>query len=109
MKIRNRTLVLGLVLVLVGIACVALFAGKARAEEDDDWMNGGPHPPISGNGWAIDEDGIMTVVSDAGWQDFLANGPGDWIWEYEDATVIERVQKLIIGKNVTTLSIYDPT
>ncbi|PKM40035.1 MAG: hypothetical protein CVV04_07125 [Firmicutes bacterium HGW-Firmicutes-9] len=109
MKIRNRTLFLGLFLVLVGIACVALLQSTSKAEEDDDWMNGGPHPPISGNGWAIDEDGIMTVVSDAGWQDFLANGPGDWIWEYEDATVIERVQKLIIGKNVTTLSIYDPT
>lgn len=108
MKIRNRTLFLGLLFVLVGIACVALFAGKAQAEEDDDWIRGGPYPPIFGNGWSIDEDGIMTVVSDAGWQDYLENGPGYWYWEYEDYIVNERVQKLVIGKKVTTLSIYDP-
>ena len=109
MKRRSHTFFASMILMLVGLCCALLFAGRAQAEEDDDWMHGGPHPPISGNGWAIDKDGIMTVVSDAGWQDFLANGPGEWIWEYEDATVIERVQKLVIGKNVTSLSIYDPT
>ena len=98
----------GLLLAVVGVCCAFLFSASAHAE-DEDWLNGGPHPPISGNGWAIDQDGIMTVESNAGWQDFLANGPGEWIWEHEDAVVIERVQKLIIGKNVTALSIYDPT
>jgi len=105
---KAKALVLGLFLTLIGIACVALLQSTSKAEEDDDWLWGGPYPPISGNGWAIDEDGIMTVVSDAGWQDYLANGPGDWYWEYEDYIVNERVQKLVIGKKVTTLSIYDP-
>jgi len=108
MQKKAKALVLGLFLALIGIACVALLQATSKAEEDDDWLWGGPYPPISGNGWAIDEDGIMTVVSDAGWQDYLANGPGDWYWEYEDYTVNERVQKLVIGKKVTTLSIYDP-
>ena len=104
---KAKALVMGLFLALVGVACVAMFAGKAHAE-DDDWEPGDPYPPVSGNGWSISEDGTMTVVSDAGWQDYLANGPGEWIWEYDEFTMDERVQKLVIGKNVTTLSIYDP-
>lgn len=104
---KAKTLVMGLFLALVGIACVALFTGKAQAEEDE-WSWGDPFPPISGNGWGISKDGTLTVVSNAGWQDYLANGPGEWIWEYEDNFVDERVQKLVIGKNVTALSIYDP-
>lgn len=106
---KAKALVLGLFLALVGIACVALFAGKARAEEENEWEPGDPYPPISGNGWGISEDGTLTVVTNAGWRDFLANGPGEWVWEYEDSILEERVQKLVIGKSVTALSIYDPT
>jgi len=104
---KAKTLIMCLFLALVGIACIALFVGKAHAEEDE-WSWGDPFPPISGNGWGISKDGTLTVVSNAGWQDYLANGPGEWIWEYEDNFVDERVQKLVIGKNVTALSIFDP-
>ena len=99
---KVKLFAVGLFLAVVGVCCAFLFRASAHAEEED-WLNGGPHPPISGKGWAIDQDGIMTVESNAGWQDFLANGPGEWIWEHEDAVVIERVQKLIIGKNVTVI------
>jgi len=94
---------------IVGICCAVLFSASAHAEDDDDWEPGDPYPPIAGKGWSIDADGVMRVESNAGWQDYLANGPGDWIWEYDDGILDERVQKLVIGKDVTTLSIYDPT
>lgn len=105
---KAKALVMGLFLAIIGIACVLLFAGKAHAE-DDEWEPGDPYPPISGNGWGISKEGTLTVVTNAGWQDYLANGPGEWIWEYDDSIMDERVQKLVIGKNVTKLSIYDPT
>jgi len=108
MKMRSRTLTVGLFLAIIGIACVALFAGKAHAE-DNEWSWGDPYPPISGNGWGISKEGTLTVVTNAGWRDFLANGPGEWIWEYDEYMRNERVKKLVIGKNVTSLSIYDPT
>ena len=99
----------GLVLAIVGVCCAFLFSASAHAEDEDDWEPGDPYPPIAGKGWSIDADGVMRVEDDAGWQDYLANGPGDWIWEYKDGILDERVQKLVIGKDVTTLSIYDPT
>ncbi len=91
MKMRSRTLAIGLFLALIGIACVALFAGRARAEEGD-WSWGDPYPPISGNGWGISKEGTLTVVTNAGWRDFLANGPGEWIWEYDEYMRNERVK-----------------
>jgi hypothetical protein len=99
----------GLLLAVVGVCCAFLFSASAHAEDEDNWEPGDPYPPIAGNGWSIDADGVMRVENDAGWKDYLANGPGDWIWEYDDGILDERVQKLVIGKDVTTLSIYDPT
>ncbi|MEZ4508221.1 MAG: hypothetical protein R2912_00340 [Eubacteriales bacterium] len=46
-KNLNHTLLKGMILLLVGIACVALLQATSKAEEDDDWLWGGPHPPIS--------------------------------------------------------------
>ncbi len=102
---KVRSLVLGLFLALVGVISAALVVGKAHAEEEEEWEWGDPYPPVSGIGWDISEEGVLTVESDAGWQDYLAKGPGEWIYEYDSIT--ERVQKLVIGKNVTMLSIFD--
>ena len=104
MSKKARSFALGLFLALVGIACVLLVGRKAHAEEDE-WEWGDPYPPVSGIGWDISAEGVLTVENNAGWQDYLANGPGEWIYEYDSTA--ERVQKLVIGKNVTTLSIYD--
>ncbi len=106
MRKKVRTIVVSLFLAIVGIACFFTFAEKTSAE--DEWEPGDPYPPVAGKDWDISAEGILTVNSDAGWQDYLENAPGDWIWEYEDRDIMdERVQTLRIGKNVTKLYIYD--
>ncbi|HWQ98003.1 MAG TPA: leucine-rich repeat domain-containing protein [Clostridia bacterium] len=83
---KIKMFITGLILALVGIACVALFAGKARAE-DGDYAQ-------SGDGWSISADGVMKIESDQGWVNCLKVGFKDTVW------------KLIIGRDVTNFRIY---
>ncbi len=83
---KIKMFITGLFLALVGVACVALFAGRARAEEADYAQ--------SGDGWSISADGVMKIESDQGWVNCLKVGFKDTVW------------KLIIGKNVTNFRMY---
>ncbi|HWQ98004.1 MAG TPA: leucine-rich repeat protein [Clostridia bacterium] len=83
----NHTLLKGMILTLVGLCCVLLFAGKARAEEVDYAQ--------SGDGWSLTADGVFTIENDAGWVDCLKNG-------FEIS-----VNKLVIGKDVTIFRMYE--
>ncbi len=48
-----------------------------------------------GRGWNLTDDGVLTMENDAAWMDYLHNGPE------------KRVNKLVIGKNVTDFCMYD--
>ena len=65
MQKKAKSFALGLLLTLVGIACAILVAPKAHAEEETEWEWGDPYPPVSGSGWDISAEGVLTVVSDA--------------------------------------------
>ena len=96
----RRRFVRNILLVFVGLFFVCLFCKSSLAED----MPG----TVKGVDWSLTPDGVLTIESDAGWQDYLRNGEGGWYWVFED-NLPERVQKLVIGKNVTKFSIYEPT
>ena len=48
-----------------------------------------------GNGWSLTADGVLTIEDNAGWRDGLKH------------SVDEKVNKLIIGKNLTKFYLYD--
>ena len=77
----------GLLLAVVGIACVAMAGKSAHAEETNSEQ--------SGNGWNISADGVMTIESNQGWANCLKAG-------FED-----NVRELIIGKELTNFRMYD--
>jgi len=79
----------GLFLAIIGIACFALFAGKAHGEWDETYE------PFEGNGWSMTADGVMTIESNEGWIDCLKYG------------IQEKVNELVIGKDVTNFRMYD--
>jgi len=91
MKNRNHTIGLYLFLALIGIACFALFAGKAHAESSKY----GDYEAKSGDGWTLTADGVFTIENDEGWVDCLKNG--------FEVNVI----KLVIGKDVTIFRMYE--
>ena len=77
----------GLLLAVVGIACVAMAGKSAHAEETNSEQ--------SGDGWSITANGVMTIESNQGWANCLKDG-------FED-----NVRELIIGKDVTNFRMYD--
>ena len=77
----------GLLLAVVGIACVAMAGKLAHAESD--------YEPYNGDGWSITANGVMTIESNQGWANCLKDG-------FED-----NVRKLILGKDVTNFRMYD--
>jgi len=94
---KAKALIMGLFLALVGIACVALFAGKAHAEWDRTYEQ------YDGNGWSMSADGVMTIESNEGWIDFLRYG----IIDYFNWFIPEKVNELVIGESVTNFRMYD--
>lgn len=89
-----------LMLILAGFLSLSLFWKPSLAED----MPG----TVTGVDWSLTPDGVLTLRSNAGWQDFLRNGESGWYWLFID-NLPERVQKLVIGKNVTKFSIYEPS
>jgi len=87
MKHRNHTLFACMLLALVAVACVALFAGRARAEEVDYAQ--------SGDGWSISADGVMKIESNEGWLNCMLQG-------YNERPIV-----LVIGKEVTSFRLYN--
>ena len=73
--------------VIVGLLCSGLLpagslaAGEFRARD--------------GNGWSLTADGVLTIENNAGWRDGLKH------------SVDEKVNKLVIGKNLTKFYLYD--
>ncbi len=94
---KAKALVMGLFLVLVGVACVALPAGKAHADWDVTYE------PYGGNGWSMSASRVLTIESNDGWIDFLRHGMIDnyhWIKP-------EEINELVIGKDVTSFRMYN--
>ena len=77
-----------LVLILAGIICVSLFSSYSLAENDEFRAR-------DGNGWNLTADGVLTIKTNAGWQDYLKHG------------ACEVINKLIIGKELTEFSLFD--
>lgn len=86
MKRRSHTFFASMILMLVGLCCALLFAGRAQAEEVDYAQ--------SGDGWSISSSGVMWIESDQGWVNCLKDG-------FED-----NVHSLFIGKDVTKFRMY---
>ena len=78
---RKAFCVLAILLLVLCFATNSLAAGEFRAEE--------------GNGWNLTADGVLTIESNTGWQDYLRNGS------------TEVINKLVIGKKLTELSLFD--
>ena len=77
----------GLLLTLIGIACVAIAGKSAHAESD--------YEPYNGDGWSITANGVMTIESNQGWWNAMKHG------------FQQRVQTLVIGRDLTEFRIYD--
>lgn len=97
MRMRYRALIIGLFLAIIGIACVALFAGKAHAEKDRTYE------PHDGNGWSMSANGVLAIESNEGWIDFLRYGIGDDFI----ALAQDEVNELVIGKDVSSFRMYN--
>jgi len=70
--------------ILLPVLCFAthsLAAGEFRARD--------------GDGWSLTADGVLTIEDNAGWRDGLKH------------SVDEKVNKLVIGKNLTIFYLYD--
>jgi len=82
-----RRFIRNILLVFAGMLCFSLFctpslaAGEFRARD--------------GNGWSLTADGVLTIENNAGWQDYLKDGPS------------LELNKLIVGKNLTKFYLYD--
>ena len=82
-----RRYIRNLVMILAGILCVSLFNTPSLAE--------GEFRARDGNGWSLSADGVLTIEDNAGWRDGLKH------------SVDEKVNKLVIGKNLTIFYLYD--
>ncbi len=82
-----RRFVRSLVLILAGILCVSLFSTHSLAA--------GEFRARDGDGWSLTADGVLIIEDNAGWKDGLKH------------SVDEKVNKLVIGKNLTKFYLYD--
>ena len=82
-----RRFIKNFVLIFAGILCVSLFSTPSLAA--------GEFRARDGNGWSLTADGVLTIEDNAGWRDGLKH------------SVDEKVNKLVIGKNLTTFYLYD--
>ena len=74
-------------LILAGIICVCSFHATSLAE--------GKFRARDGNGWSLTADGVLTIRTNVGWQDYLKDGAS------------EVINKLVIGKNLTDFNLFD--
>ena len=79
----------GLLLAVVGIACVAMFTQSAKALGGYD-----DYTAYDGDGWSMSADGVMTIESNQGWANCIRDG-------YKP-----EVMELVIGKDVTYFRMY---
>ena len=87
----------GLLLAVIGIACVAMAGKSAHAEWDRTYM------AYDGNSWSMSEEGVLKIESDEGWLDYLKYS----ITDYSISFVPEEINELVIGKDVTNLRMYN--
>ena len=87
----------GLLLAVVGIACVALFVREAHADWDRTYK------AYDGNGWSMSANGVLMIENDEGWLDYLKYG----ITDYSISFVPEEINELVIGKDVTNFRMYN--
>ena len=79
----------GVLLAVIGIACVAIFTQSAMA------LGGySDYDPYDGDGWSMSADGVMTIESNQGWANCIRDG-------YKP-----EVMELVIGKEVTYFRMY---
>ena len=77
----------GLLLAVVGIACVAMAGKSAHAESD--------YEPYIGDGWSITANGVMTIESNQGWWNAMKHG------------FKPNVQTLVISRDLTAFRVYN--
>ena len=79
----------GLLLAMVGIACVGMVAQSAMALGDYS-----DYDAYDGDGWSMSANGVLTIESNQGWANCIRDG-------YKP-----EVRELVIGKDVTYFRMY---
>ena len=78
-----------MILLTIGLICCALFIQPAYAGSYSAYIE------EVGDGWSMTADGVLTLENDQGWMNLIKKGIG------------KRINKLVIGKEVTRFRIYD--
>ncbi len=90
MQKKMRRTVLSLLLAVLCFVGIGYPAVSASAEEDTVYQ------ADYGNGWTISSDGVLTLNNVEGWKDYLVRGR------------TSRINKLIIGKDLTYFFLSEP-
>jgi len=75
-------------LISISLIILGLFNGHSSAESE--------FRADKGIGWSITPEGVFTIETNTGWQDFLKNG------------YVGEIDKLVIGKRLTEFYLFDP-
>lgn len=87
MQRRTKTSIKYIIVLLAVAVFISLSTYQSTAHAED-------YTAHDGDGWSVTEDGVMTIESNRGWWNAMKNG------------YIVRVNKLVIGKDLTEFRIY---